>query len=173
MAGRATTVDGRRCIPTCWSKAPQRKPTLRCSSPSLRRDARAGTPVDKRGVLSIFAGLAILIASLGLLGMIIYNLEQRTKEIGIRKVVGASTLNIWALMIKNYLYLMLAAFALSVPFCVWLLNKWLSNFYHRIDITAWPFMVAMGSILITALVITSYHVAKAAQMNPVNVLKDE
>ncbi|RAW02624.1 ABC transporter permease [Pseudochryseolinea flava] len=125
------------------------------------------------GVLSIFAGLAILIASLGLLGMIIYNLEQRTKEIGIRKVVGASTINIWALMIKNYLYLMLAAFALSVPFCVWLLNKWLSNFYHRIDITAWPFIVAMGSILITALVITSYHVAKAAQMNPVNVLKDE
>lgn len=124
-------------------------------------------------VLGIFAGLAILIASLGLLGMIIYALEQRTKEIGIRKVVGASALNIWALIVKNYLYLMLTAFALSVPCCWWLLTRWLENFKYRIDISFWPFVIAMGGILVTALVITAYHVGKAARMNPVNVLKDE
>lgn len=124
-------------------------------------------------VLSVFAGLAILIASLGMLGMIIYNLEQRTKEIGIRKVIGATTLNIWTLVFKNYLYLMLAAFAISIPCCIMLLNAWLENFLHRIDITAWPFLIAMTSILVTAFVITAYHVVKAAQMNPVHVLKDE
>jgi putative ABC transport system permease protein len=124
-------------------------------------------------VLGIFAGLAIIIASLGLLGMIIYNLEQRTKEIGIRKVVGASALNIWGLIVKNYLMLMFAAFLLSVPCCWWLLNNWLENFKYRVDITAWPFLIAMGSILLTALAITAYHVGKAAGMNPVTVLKDE
>jgi putative ABC transport system permease protein len=124
-------------------------------------------------VLGIFAGLAILIASLGLLGMIIYNLEQRMKEIGIRKVVGASALNIWGLIVKNYLLLMLTAFLLSIPCCWWLLNRWLENFNYRVDITAWPFLIAMGSILLTALVITAYHVGRAAGTNPVNVLKDE
>jgi putative ABC transport system permease protein len=124
-------------------------------------------------VLSVFAGLAILIASLGLLGMIIYNLEQRTKEIGIRKVVGASSMNIWSLIVKNYLYLMGAAFVLSIPCCWMLLNSWLENFNHRIEITIWPFLIAMGCILITAIAITAYHVGRAAQMNPVNVLKDE
>lgn len=124
-------------------------------------------------VLGIFAGLAILIASLGLLGMIIYNLEQRTKEIGIRKVVGASALSIWTLIVKNYLYLMLIAFAVSVPFCWYLLTHYLENFKYRVDITAWPFVIAMGGILVTAIGITAYHVGKAAQMNPVNVLKDE
>ncbi len=124
-------------------------------------------------MLGIFAGLAILIASLGLLGMIIYNLEQRTKEIGIRKVVGASALSIWALIVKNYLYLMLIAFAVSVPFCWFLLSHYLENFKYRVDITAWPFVIAMGGILFTAIGITAYHVAKAARMNPVNVLKDE
>ena len=78
-----------------------------------------------------------------------------------------------SLLQKNYLLLMFTAFLLSVPCCWWLLNQWLENFQYRVDITAWPFLIAMGSILMTALVITAYHVGKAAQMNPVNVLKDE
>ncbi|HEY3401845.1 MAG TPA: FtsX-like permease family protein, partial [Ohtaekwangia sp.] len=123
--------------------------------------------------LMILAGLAIMIACFGLLGMIIYTLEQRLKEIGIRKVVGASVVGIWFLMIRNYASLIVSAILLSIPFCVWLLGKWLEDFNYRIEISAMPFVIAGGGILITSLLVTSYHVLKAANTNPVDVLKDE
>jgi putative ABC transport system permease protein len=123
--------------------------------------------------LMVFAALAIMIACFGLLGMIIYTLEQRLKEIGIRKVVGASIAGIWLLMVREYTYLILAAIVVSVPLCIWLLGKWLEDFTYRIEISATSFFIAGGSILITSLLVTSYHVLKAASTNPVDVLKDE
>ncbi|HEY9046089.1 MAG TPA: ABC transporter permease [Ohtaekwangia sp.] len=123
--------------------------------------------------LIVFASLAIMIACFGLLGMIIYTLEQRTKEIGIRKVVGASVWSIWIMIVKDYTYLILAAVALSTPFCIWFLNNWLEDFNYRIVLTPWSFVIAGGSLLLAAISITSYHVLKAARMNPVSVLKDE
>lgn len=123
--------------------------------------------------LSVFAALAILIASFGLLGMIIYTLEQRLKEIGIRKVVGASVAGIWLLMVREYLYLISIAIVLSIPVCIWLLNNWLNDFSYHTTLSPLPFVVAGGSILIIAVVVTSYHVLKAADTNPVNVLRDE
>ncbi|HEY9006571.1 MAG TPA: ABC transporter permease [Ohtaekwangia sp.] len=123
--------------------------------------------------LTVFAGLAILIACFGLLGMIIYTLEQRTKEIGIRKVVGASVTSIWILIVKDYTLLIVSAIVLSTPLCIWGLNHWLQEFQYRVPISAWPFVIAGASILATAWIITSYHVIKAALTNPVAVLKDE
>jgi len=123
--------------------------------------------------LMLFAALAIMIASFGLLGMIIYALEQRTKEIGIRKVVGASVATIWLLMIREYTYLIITAIVLSVPLSVWLLNSWLQDFNYRITISPMAYVIAGGGILLIALVVTSYHVLKAANTNPVDVLKDE
>ncbi|HEY9046090.1 MAG TPA: ABC transporter permease [Ohtaekwangia sp.] len=123
--------------------------------------------------LTVFAALAILIACFGLLGMIIYTLEQRTKEIGIRKVVGASVGNIWMLIVKDYTMLIMLAIVVSTPLCIWGLHHWLEEFQYRVSISAWPFVIAGGSILITAWIITSYHVIKAALTNPVKVLKDE
>lgn len=123
--------------------------------------------------LTVFAALAILIASFGLLGMIIYTLEQRLKEIGIRKVIGASVSGIWLLMVREYMYLISVAIALSVPVCIWLLNNWLDDFSYRTTISPMAFIIAGGAILLVAILVTSYHVLKAANTNPVNILKDE
>jgi putative ABC transport system permease protein len=125
------------------------------------------------GALSVFAGLAIVIASLGLLGMIVYTLEQRTKEIGIRKVVGASVWNIWVLVVKDYTILIVSAIVLSTPICFWFLNQWLQGFEYRVRISPWVFVLSGACMLITSLLITGYHVVKAALKNPVAVLKDE
>jgi len=123
--------------------------------------------------LSILSGLAILIASLGLLGMIIYTLEQRTKEIGIRKVSGASTWNIVLLISKDYSKLIVVAFVVSAPVAYWLVNQWLEDFEYRIIPSPIIFVLAGVGTLLLAALITSYHSVKAAWMNPVDVLKDE
>lgn len=123
--------------------------------------------------LFVFAGLAIMIACFGLLGMIIYTLEQRMKEIGVRKVVGASVTSIWLLIIRDYTYLISVAVVTSVPLCIWLLGKWLEDFTYRIELSPMAFIFAGAGILITSLLVTSYHVVRAAHTNPVDVLKDE
>ena len=124
-------------------------------------------------VLTVMAVLAILIASLGLLGMIIYALEQRTKEIGIRKVSGASVWNILKLISKGYTKLILIAFVIGAPFSYWLMQQWLSDFAYRITPSLWIFAVTGLGTLLVAMLITSYHSVKAALTNPVEVLKDE
>ncbi len=123
--------------------------------------------------LTVMATLSILIAGLGLLGMIIYTLEQRTKEIGIRKVSGASVMDILALISKGYTRLILIAFLIGSPLAYWLMQNWLQDFAYRITPSIWIFaMVGLG-ILFIAFLITGYHSVKAAMTNPVEVLKDE
>lgn len=124
-------------------------------------------------VLTVMATLAILIASLGLLGMIIYALEQRTKEIGIRKVTGASVWDILRLISQGYTKLIVIAFALGAPFSYWLMQQWLEGFPYRISPSVWIFAGTGLGILAVAILITSYHSMKAALTNPVDVLKDE
>jgi len=123
--------------------------------------------------LTVLAGLAILIASLGLLGIIVYSLELRTKEIGIRKVSGASTWNILVLISSSFTYLILCAFLIGAPLSWWMMNQWLGTFAYRIAPSPWLFAgVGLGTLAI-ALAITSYHSMRAAMTNPVDVLKDE
>ncbi|MCW5912040.1 MAG: ABC transporter permease [Cyclobacteriaceae bacterium] len=124
-------------------------------------------------VLTIMATLAVMIAALGLLGMIVYSLEQRTKEIGIRKVSGASVWDILKLISQGYTRLILVAFVIGAPFSYWLMQKWLSDFAYRITPSAWVFVLTGVSTLLVAILITSYHSVKAALTNPVEVLKDE
>ena len=124
-------------------------------------------------VLTIMATLAVLIASLGLLGMIVYSLEQRTKEIGIRKVSGASVFNILVLISKGYTKLILVAFFIGAPVAYYMMQFWLMDFAYAIKPSAWIFIVAGGSTLLLAIVITGYHSIKAALTNPVDVLRDE
>lgn len=124
-------------------------------------------------VLTVMASLAIMIAALGLLGMIIYALEQRTKEIGIRKVSGASVWDILKLISKGYTKLIVIAFVLGAPFSYWLMQKWLSDFAYRITPSLWIFALTGLCTLFIAIMITSYHSVKAALTNPVDVLKDE
>lgn len=123
--------------------------------------------------LTIMAGMAILIAGLGLLGMVIYTLEQRTKEIGIRKVAGASAFNILTLISKGYTKLIVIAFIIGAPISYWMMQRWLENFAYRVTVSLWVFVwIGLGTLIISIL-ITGYHSVKASLMNPVSVLRDE
>jgi putative ABC transport system permease protein len=124
-------------------------------------------------VLTVMAFLAIMIACLGLLGMIIYAIEQRTKEIGIRKVSGASVLDILVLISKGYTKLIVIAFVIGAPLSYWMMKQWLQDFAYRVTPSPWIFFTTGIAILIIAMLITSYHSVKAALINPVDVLKDE
>jgi putative ABC transport system permease protein len=124
-------------------------------------------------VLTIMATLAVLIAGLGLLGMIVYSLEQRTKEIGIRKVSGASAFNILMLISTGYTKLILVAFLIGAPVAYYMMQFWLIDFAYAITPSLWIFILAGGSTLLLAVVITGYHAIKAALTNPVEVLRDE
>lgn len=124
-------------------------------------------------VLTVMASLAILISSLGLLGMIIYSLEQRTKEIGIRKVSGASVYNILLLISKGYTKLIVIAFAAGAPLAYYMMHFWLMDFAYAIKPSIWIFVIAGVCTLVLAVLITGYHSMKAALTNPVDVLKDE
>jgi putative ABC transport system permease protein len=124
-------------------------------------------------VLVVMAVLAIVIATLGLLGIIVYALEQRTKEIGIRKVTGASVWNILVLISKGYTRLILIAFVIGAPVAYWLMSRWLEEFAYRITPSVWTFIITGISTLLIAVMITGYHSMKAALTNPVDVLKDE
>jgi putative ABC transport system permease protein len=123
--------------------------------------------------LTVMAGLAILIAGLGLLGMIVYMLEQRTKEIGIRKVSGASSWNILVLVSRGYAKLILIAFLLGAPLSYWMMQQWLRDFAYRVTISPWVFAMAGIGTMVVAMLIASYHSVKAALTNPVVVLRDE
>ena len=124
-------------------------------------------------VLTVMASLAILIASLGLFGMIIYSLEQRTKEIGIRKISGASVYNILLLISKGYTKLIVAAFVIGAPIAYYIMQLWLMDFAYAIKPSLWIFVFAGAITLLLAVVITAYHSLQAALTNPVDVLKDE
>ncbi|HET7118116.1 MAG TPA: FtsX-like permease family protein, partial [Hanamia sp.] len=118
-------------------------------------------------------GLAIVISCLGLLGLVIYTTNQRTKEIGIRKVVGASVSQIISLLAKDFLKLVLLAFIIAVPI-VWIAaNKWLQNFAFKIELSVWLFIAGGLVMLLLALVILLLRTYKAATANPVDSLRSE
>jgi len=123
--------------------------------------------------LTVMAGLAILIAGLGLLAMIVYTLEHRTKEIGIRKVSGASVWNILTMISASYTRLIVIAFFIGAPAAWWMMQQWLQGFAHRVTPSIWLMAVVGIATLLGAMAITGYHSVKAALTNPVDVLKDE
>jgi putative ABC transport system permease protein len=124
-------------------------------------------------VLTVMAVLAIVIACLGLLGMIIYSLEQRTREIGIRKVSGASVSDILILISRGYTSLILIAFVIGAPVAYWMTDVWLRDFAYRVEPSPWIFLTAGLGTLAVSVLITGYHSLKAAIANPIEVLKDE
>ncbi len=123
--------------------------------------------------LLIMAGLALLIACLGLLGMIIYTLELRTKEIGTRKILGATIFNILILISRGYTKLVIVAFVIGAPLSYWLVQQWLQDFGNRITPSVWVFALAGIGTLMFSFLVTGYHSVKAAITNPIEALKDE
>ncbi len=124
-------------------------------------------------VLNITSFIAILIACLGLFGLATFSTEQRTKEIGIRKVLGASITSIAALLSKDFLKLVFVSIILASPIAYYFMDKWLQDFVYRIDISWWIFVLSGISIIIIALLTVGYQAIRAALMNPAKSLKTE
>ena len=120
-----------------------------------------------------FAVLAILIACLGLFGLAAYAAEQRTKEIGIRKVLGATVSNIVSMLSKDFLKLVLIASLIAFPVAWWFMNKWLEDFAYRIHISWWVFVLASFVSIFIAIITVSFQAIKAALANPVKNLRTE
>jgi putative ABC transport system permease protein len=124
-------------------------------------------------ILFIFAGLTIFVACLGLFGLATFTAEQRTKEIGIRKVLGANVTGLVSLLSKDFLKLVLIAFVIASPVAWYVMNKWLLDFAYRINITWQVFALAGVIVVVITLITVSYQSIKAALMNPVKSLKVE
>lgn len=120
-----------------------------------------------------FAGLAILISCLGLFGLAAFNAEVRTKEIGIRKVLGASAARVMLLLSKEYLPLVLIAVVFAFPIAWWAMHNWLNGFAYKIAIGTEVFATAFASIIIITIATVSYHALRAAFANPVHALRNE
>lgn len=121
----------------------------------------------------IFSALAIFISALGLFGLAAYIAELKTKEIGIRKVLGASVATIATMLSKDFVKLVLLALIIASPIAYWLMKKWLSDFAYSIEISWWIFVIAGVSVLAIAIVTIGSQAIKAAQNNPVNTLRSE
>ena len=124
-------------------------------------------------LLWIFTLMAIVVGCLGLFGLAAFSAEQRTKEIGIRKVLGASVLNIMGLLSKNFIMLVLVSSAIAFPIAWYAMNNWLQDFPYRINIGWWVFAVALIAALAIALITVSFQSIKAATANPVKSLRTE
>ncbi|HEY8660338.1 MAG TPA: FtsX-like permease family protein [Hanamia sp.] len=124
-------------------------------------------------ILGIFAGLTILVACLGLFGLVTFTAEQRTKEIGIRKVLGAGVPGIVQLLSKDFLKLVFVSIVLATPVAWWAMNKWLQDFAYRITISWWMFAIAGAVAILIALFTVSFKAIKAAMANPVDSLRSE
>jgi putative ABC transport system permease protein len=120
-----------------------------------------------------FAALALFISCLGIFGLAAFVAEQRTKELGIRKVLGASISSLWKLLSKDFVVLVLISCLLAVPVGYYFMNNWLQSYEYRTPISSWIFLLTcMGAIIIT-LATVSYQAIRAALMSPVNSLKSE
>ncbi len=124
-------------------------------------------------ILGLFAGLTIFIACLGLFGLATFTAEQRTKEIGVRKVLGANVGQIIGLLSKDFLKLIVIACVLAFPIGYWGMTQWLQDFAYRIEVEWWVFLVAGVSAILIALFTVSFQAVKAALMNPVKSLKTD
>jgi putative ABC transport system permease protein len=124
-------------------------------------------------LVSVFTVLAIFIACMGLFGLATFSASRRTKEIGIRKVLGASVLSISSLLSKDFIKPVCIAVIIAMPVSGWLMNKWLQDFAFRISINWWVFAAAAFTALLIALLTISYQSIKAAKANPVKNLRTE
>ena len=120
-----------------------------------------------------FAGLAIVISCLGLFGLAAFTAQKRRKEIGVRKVIGASVVNITTMLSKDFLRLIFISLAIALPASWWLMNSWLQSFAYRIRITPYVFVLAGVSVILITLFTITFQSIKAAMANPVKSLRTE
>lgn len=131
------------------------------------------TEITLSQIINAFTGIAILISCLGLFGLTAFSAEQRKKEIGVRKVLGASVQGIVRLLSKDFLKLVCIAILIAAPIAWWAMDKWLESFAYRITLSWWMFALAGLAAIITALFTVSFQAVKAAIANPVKSLRSE
>jgi putative ABC transport system permease protein len=124
-------------------------------------------------VFFVFSFLAIVIACFGLLGLSAYNVIQRAKEISVRKILGASTQNLFYILSKDFLALIVVALVVAIPVCWLIMHNWLQNYAYRINISWWVFAIAGLAALCIALMAISFQSFKAVLANPVKNLRTE
>ncbi len=133
----------------------------------FKSEQRTGT------LAALFAGLTIFISCLGLFGLAAYMAESRVKEIGVRKVLGASVTSITSLLSKDFISLVVIAFVLASPVAWWFMDQWLQKYPYHVTIGWWIFVMAATASILIALITVSYHAIKAATANPVKSLRTE
>jgi putative ABC transport system permease protein len=124
-------------------------------------------------LLTFFAGLTVFVACLGLLGLCSFMAQQRAKEIGIRKVVGASVANIISMFGKEFLQLIFIGYVVGAPLAFYVMNKWLDGFAYRIDIEPSFFVLALLFTIIAMALTVGYQIIAAARTNPTKSLRTE
>jgi ABC-type antimicrobial peptide transport system permease subunit len=122
---------------------------------------------------TVFSGLAILISCLGLFGLASFVAEQRTKEIGVRKVLGARVMGLWALLSADFIKLVALSMLIAIPLSYYCMDQWLQNYTLHTSLSAWIFITAGAGMLLVTLATVSYQALKAALMNPVRSLRTE
>ncbi|NIQ96180.1 MAG: FtsX-like permease family protein, partial [Desulfuromonadales bacterium] len=155
-----------------WSRLAPHRPFLfsfldQSFDTQYRADRRFGA------IFGIFTVLAIFVACLGLFGLASYTAEQRTKEIGVRKVLGATVPSIVGLLSKDFALLVALAFVAAAPVAYFAMGRWLDDFAYRIEISWWIFLMAGLFALLIALLTVSYQSIKAALADPVKSLRYE
>ncbi|MCO5287048.1 MAG: hypothetical protein M9898_11600, partial [Chitinophagaceae bacterium] len=124
-------------------------------------------------IFTIAAFITIILSCMGLFGIASIIIRQRIKEIGVRKVLGASVGNIFTIVNREFVKPVIIAFLIAVPLCWWAMNAWLQNYTHRITIHWWIFvMIGLSAFIVTILTV-SFHSIRAALANPVNSLRTE
>jgi putative ABC transport system permease protein len=141
----------------------------------LDQDINAQYENEKRAgeIFGVFSALAIVIACVGLFGLSAYTASLRTKEIGVRKVLGASVSSVMLLLSKDFARLIILAFVIAVPISWYLMEQWLAGFAYRIQLGAGVFLLAGATALLIALITVSYQSVKAAIVNPIRSLRSE
>ncbi|MFN7328753.1 MAG: ABC transporter permease [Bacteroidota bacterium] len=124
-------------------------------------------------LINTATALAILISCLGLFGLASHSTTQRTKEIGIRKVLGASVRQITLLLSKDFMLYVAIAFVVAIPIAIWGAQQWLSDFAYRVELNAWMFGATAFVAMVIAFVTISFQTVKAANSNPVDSLRSE
>lgn len=159
-------------VETVWKSTVPMRP-FNCIFLDEQYDALYRTEQRMGALMSFFSGLAILVACLGLFGLVTFMAERRMKEIGIRKVLGASVAGITSLLAKDFLKLVVVAIVLASPVAYWGMNKWLADFAYRIEIQWWMFAAAGALAVAVAFLTVGFQGVRAALANPVKSLKSE
>ena len=175
LIAHVNTANVSKVLPFVEAKWKEIVPEEPFSYTFLNEDFQRNYDADARTarIVNVFTILAILISCLGLFGLTTFEAQQRTKEIGVRKVLGASVGSIVALLSRDFLKLVLIAIIIASPVAWWAMNKWLQDFAYKIDMEWWVFAVAGLLAVGIALLTISFQSIRAALMNPVKSLRSE